>query len=194
MRKLILAFLMLTVSFMIQAQKKAKAGIRIGANYSTLTNTYLDSKTGLYLGAFLNIQHSSFYALQPELTYSSQGANSRFFEDESVNINYISIGLTNKFFVMNDERFHLLVGVSIDLNLDYSFISLANNGWDSDTFFLDLGFYGGLGYQFDFGLILEARYKQGTIGVFTDEFFDDNNTRTNSLFQFGMAYKFNLKK
>ncbi len=185
---------MLSLCFVSHSQKKVNPGIRVGANYSTLSNTNLDSKTSLYIGGFLNIQLSNFYALQPELFYSNQGADSRFYEDESVNIDYISIGLTNKFYVMNDARFHFLIGVSIDFNLEYSFIHLANNGWDSDTFFLDVAFYGGLGYQFDFGLALEARYKHGTIGVFTDEFFDENNTRMNSLFQFGMAYKFDFKK
>lgn len=194
MRKIFFTFLMLTMCFVSQSQKKVRPGIRVGANYSSLSNTSLESKTGLYLGAFLNIQHSNFYALQPELIYSNQGADSGIYEDESVNIDYISIGLTNKFFVMNDARFHLLVGVSIDLNLEYSFISLANNGWNSDTFFLDVAFYGGLGYQFDIGLALEARYKHGTIGVFTDEFFDEDNTRMNSLFQIGLAYRFDLKK
>ncbi len=194
MKKLLLISMMILASIAIHSQKKVGMGFRIGANYSNLTNTNLDSKTGLYMGAFLNIQHSSFYAIQPELIYSNQGADARFYEDESVNINYLSIGLTNKFFVMNDARFHFLVGVSLDFNLEYSLISLANNGWDSDTFFLDVAFYGGLGYQFDFGLALEARYKHGTIGVFTDEFFDENNTRLNALFQFGMAYKFDFKK
>ena len=169
-------------------------GLRIGANYANLSNTNMDSKTGLYIGAILNIQYSSFYALQPELFYSNQGAESRFYEDEDVNIDYLSIGMSNKFYVMRDARFHLLVGLSLDFNLDYSFISLANNGWDSNTFFIDIAFYGGLGYQFDFGLALEARYKHGTIGVFTDEFFDENNSHMNSLFQFGMAYKFDKRK
>lgn len=185
---------MLALSFVSLAQKKVNLGIRAGANYSSLSNSNLESKTGIYVGGFLSVQHSNFYAMQPELFYSNQGADSRFFEDEDVNIDYISIGLTNKFFVMNDARFHLLVGISLDFNLEYSFISLANSGWDSDTFFMDVAFYGGLGYQFDFGLALEVRYKHGTIGVFTDEFFDENNTRLNSLFQFGMAYKFDFKK
>lgn len=193
MKKLLL-LLMMFVFMTTYSQKKVGMGFRIGANYTTLTNTELDWKTSLYLGGFLNIQFSNLYAMQPEITYSNQGAESRFYEDEVVNISYISIGLTNKFYVLNDANFHLLVGANLDFNLEYSFISLANNGWDSDTFFFDVAVYGGLGYQFDFGLALEARYKHGTIGVFTDEFFDEDNSHMNSLFQFGLAYKFDFKK
>ncbi len=55
----------------------------------------------------------------------------------------------------------------------------------------------GIGYEFDFGLILEVRYKQGLLNIdlfddlfFTDDYYD--GTTLNNVFQIGIAYKFQL--
>ncbi len=66
------------MTFALYSQKKARFGIKVGANYSTISNMNLDPQWGLLIGAFVNIQHSSFYAMQPELMYSRQGGRSSF--------------------------------------------------------------------------------------------------------------------
>jgi len=183
---------MLCMTFALYSQKKASFGIKVGANYSTISNMNLDPQWGLLIGAFVNIQHSSFYAMQPELMYSRQGGRSRFEDQESIEIDYVSLGLTNKFFVMKDERLHFLVGVNLDFDFDDNIIWMINKGFNDDVFFFDIAFYGGLGYQFDIGLTLETRYKQGTIEVFTDDFFNDERNHLNAMFQFSVAYKFDF--
>lgn len=180
------------MTFALYSQKKVRPGIKVGANYSTITNMNLEPQWGLHIGAILNIQHSSFYAMQPELMYSRQGARAEHTDQETIEIDYISLGLTNKFFVMNDERFHFLVGASLDFDFDDNIIWMINKGFNDDVFFFDIAFYGGLGYQFDIGLTAEARYKHGTIEVFTDDFFTDERNHLNALFQFSLAYKFDF--
>lgn len=193
MKKAFIIILVLTSTFAF-SQSKTLMGIKAGANYSTITNANFDAKMGVYAGLFLNIQFSDFYALQPEVVYSNQGGTSKLLGDEDVDIHYIALSVVNKFFVMNDHRFHFLAGVGLDLDLDDNIVSFANNGFDDNIFFMDMTVFGGLGYQFDMGLIIEARYKRGLIGVFIDEFFEYDSDHYNSLFQFGMAYKFDLKK
>jgi hypothetical protein len=56
--------------------------------------------------------------------------------------------------------------------------------------------FGGIGYEFDFGLALELRYKQGLIDLdFNDSGEYGGNTEENQLnrvFQIGLAYKFKM--
>jgi len=199
MKKYILIALLLVVTSTAFSQKKAHLGFKAGMNYSTLTNSRVDFdyKPGVYVGMFLGIQVADFYTLQPELYYSNQGtklgSRSEDF-DFNGNIHYVTIGIANKFFVMKDQHFHIIVGAGFDLDWDDNFFNLINNGFESNNiFFLDMNLFGGLGYQFDSGLAIEARYKQGLIGVFTDEFFD-SNSHFNAVFQVGMSYKFDFNK
>lgn len=194
MKKSVLIVVLMLIVNSAFSQKKSHLGIKAGVNYSSLSNTSFDYKPGLYVGLFLQVQVSDFYALQPELYYSSQGAETNLLDGEDINIHYVSIGVANKFFVMNDQRFHFLAGIGLDLDWDDNILNQANSGFEGNGIFaVDMTVFGGLGYQFDMGLTIEARYKRGLIGVFTDEFFDESN-HFNSVFQFGMAYKFDLKK
>ncbi|MFK5878053.1 MAG: porin family protein [Flavobacteriaceae bacterium] len=194
MKKHLLIVVLMLITYSAFSQKKLHLGVKAGVNYSSLSNTSFDYKPGLYVGLFLQVQVSDFYALQPELYYSNQGAKTNFLGAEDVNIHYVSIAFANKFFIMNDQRFHLLAGIGLDLDWDDNLINLANSGFETNNIFaVDMTVFGGLGYQFDMGLTIEARYKRGLIGVFTDELFEENN-HFNSVFQFGLAYKFDLKK
>ncbi|MCF6297217.1 MAG: PorT family protein [Flavobacteriaceae bacterium] len=209
MKKLIL-ILTLTFSFTSQAQKEANWGIRAGVNYSTISigssnqiNRYeFNYKKGLYIGAILNIQYSDSYAFQPEITYSNQGGKAKSSENKDENIHYLSLAATNKFFIKKDKRFHILIGANVDFNLRDNMIeNKSAYGEDSNNdniTAIDFALFTGLGYQFDSGLTLEARYKYGFLAVFSDEIFENIINRRegsrNSLFQFGMAYTFDLKK
>ena len=191
MKKILLIVLITFISSALYGQKKVRPGIKMGANYSTITNLGYDRQWGLLLGGLVNIQFSDFYAMQPELLYSRQGARSVKNAEKSVQIDYVSLGFTNKFFMMNDQKFHLLAGINLDFDFDDSLYKFVNNGFNDDIFFFDVAFYGGLGYQFDIGLTCEARYKQGTIEVFTEDFFTGADNHLNSSFQFCLAYTFN---
>ena len=199
MKKSQILVLALFVSLSALSQKKSHLGIKSGLNYSSLSNskTTFEYKPGLYLGMFLDVSVSDFYSLQPELYYSNQGAKVDILNVENienVNIHYVSLGFVNKFFVANDKNFHFLAGIGLDLDWDDNLLNLANSGFETNNIFaVDMTVFGGLGYQFDMGVTVEARYKRGVIGVFTDEFFKESN-HFNSVFQFGMAYKFDLKQ
>lgn len=181
----------------IYAQVKVRPGIKMGVNNSKITNSYMDSKTGIYVGGFASIQFNDRYALQPELLYSQQGGNGNSRAPEDLDIQYISIGLANKFFVSPKIGFHFVVGPTIDINAKNNVISVINGNGDLEVTPIDFAFFGGIGYEFPFGLILEARYKQGLLDV---DLFNDNGeyvpnyseNHLNSVFQIGAAYKFDL--
>lgn len=190
-RIIILITLMVFGSKIAMSQAKVRPGIKVGVNYSTISNLDMDREWGLLIGALVHIDFSEFYTMQPEILYSRQGGKSTRPELESVAIDYITVGLSNKFFV-KDTNFHFLVGSSLDFDFDDNFARLINDGFDDDVFFFDFAFFGGVGYEFDVGLMLEARYKHGTIEVFTSDFFSANENQLNDLFQFSLAYKFDF--
>ncbi|WP_273565337.1 porin family protein [Maribacter halichondriae] len=195
MKRSIVAFLALFLSFSPIAMAQARPGIKMGLNSSNISKTRLDNKTGLYIGAFVKIPFGDYYALQPELLYSNQGGASNSTEYGDIKINYLSIGVPNKFYVSKNGGFHFMIGACLDINLENNFVSFTNGNIDGEISPIDIAAMGGIGYEFDFGLSLEARYKQGTISVDffgADDLYEEAGSNLNGVFQIGAAYKFKL--
>lgn len=171
-------------------------GIKIGYNESSISKTRLGSKAGLYIGAVIDIPISTRYTLQPEILYSSQGGTSNSLDYADVKIDYLSIMAANKFYVGPNKGFHFNLGIGLDINLKNNFVNLFNGDGDGEISPFDVVVFGGLGYEFDFGLTLEARYKQGTVSVDFfggDDFYEEDGSNLNEVFQVGATYKFKLK-
>lgn len=214
-KKLLLIALCLTV-FQVEAQSKLKPGIRAGANFSRLTNSE-EGKTDFYLGGLLEIKFAKIYTLQPELIYTRQGGtvsynfNQSFYDpiydpinDPAIknktsvkhDLDYLSLGIINKFTF--GKGFQVVVGPTIDFQVAGEkpyFIS-------DDLIGFDIALSGGIGYAFSNGLTLEARFKQGMVDIYGDNYNqtnDSNNNgnydevKLNQLFQIGASYSFDLK-
>lgn len=175
---------------------QVRPGMKLGLNSSNLSNTRLEEKRDVYFGVFVDIPLAAYYTLQPEVLYSRQGGISNSIEFEDVNINYISITAANKFFVGPNKGFHFILGLGLDFNVGGNWNPLfGTNNDEFDISPIDLTFTGGIGYEFGFGLILEARYKQGAIS--TDflggrDLFEEDGSQFNAVYQVGMAYKFKI--
>lgn len=177
------------------ANAQVRPGIKVGVNSSEISKTTLDSKEGLYIGAFVKIPISDYYALQPEILYSNQGGASNSPDYSDVNIHYLSIGVPNKFYVGQNNGFHFILGLGLDINLKNNFVNFTNFNIDEEISPVDVAVFGGLGYEFPFGLALEARYKQGTISVDflgSDDLYEEAGSNLNGVFQIGASYKFKL--
>lgn len=200
MKKTLLTLLLFT-AFISNAQR-VKPGIRAGMNISDITGTdNTEAKQDFYVGAHIAIRVSNFYTLQPELTYSRQGFTAQITEskNQNVDLHYISIGLTNKFFFAKNLGLYALVGPS--LNIKENDVPHYFNNFDAesnDSYSpIDFSLYGGIGYEFPFGLAIEARYKHGAIDIDGDNFIlgttnDDFNI--NKTFQIGLSYNLSFKK
>ncbi len=189
----IFMFLALMSYGVVNAQ--ARPGIKMGLNSSSISKTRLDSKIGPYIGAFVKIPITDYYALQPEVLYSRQGGKSNSSDYGDVNIDYLSIGVPNKFYVTPNNGFHFMLGIGLDINLKNNFIGLTNFDIDDEISPVDVVAMGGIGFEFPFGLSIEARYKQGTISVDflgEDNFYEEEGSNLNGVFQIGAAYKFKL--
>lgn len=198
--------------FSAAAQVTFKPGARAGLNLSNFTNTDFDTKTDFYVGGFLAINFTKYYTLQPELTYSRQGAKSgnndystalpdvndpafRPPGEKDFSVQYLSLAAMNKFY-FGGGGFHAAVGPSLDFKVGDNF-----SGVNEDLVGVDLAFNAGLGYTLPMGLTIEARYKIGLVDIFGnnvdynyDYYYDDNgnidDVVLNSVIQLGVAYTF----
>lgn len=200
----------LTCTFLISlvtfAQVKLSPGVKLGVNSSTITNyDSASNKIGINAGTFVNIDFSDLYELQVEANYSNQGfsGNGIAFYDiyydpevddnKDVELHYVGLTLINKFFFIPDVGLHLMIGPSFD-------IKVADNIEHNDNIApIDFALNGGIGYEFPFGLGIEARYKRGFINVNEGHTFDSNGNYyeenyKNSVFQLGVFYKINFGK
>lgn len=195
MKKLLL-LLITFLSYNVKAQVETKLALRMGLNNAKVLNSNLHTKQGLYAGLALPIQFNKTYALQPEITYSKQGGESKTSGLEDIDINYLTISVANKIFT-NGGGFHFILGPSLDFNFQDNFINLVNNNGDSfEVTPIDLAILGGIGIEFNFGLALELRYKQGLIDLdFNDDGdYGSNNEeiQLNRVIQIGALYKLNF--
>ncbi len=211
MKKLIIAlFMVIGIAQSSQAQVTLEPGIRAGVNFSKLTNYDTDFKTGFYVGGELAIKFNKLYTLQPELVYSQQGGNSGgqyvynvddmlFYSDNKIKytIDYISLSAINKFHF--GTGFHLLVGPSLDFKVNDNF---ENNFYSEQPIGFDFSLVGGFGYSLPNGLSFEARFKQGMVDIYGNNYnmnVDQNNNGNydevvlNQSFQLGISYTFDVK-
>lgn len=199
MRKLTVIAFFLFASIM-SAQVTFRPGLRAGASFSNFSNTRSDYKTDFYIGGFGEIKLTKFYTLQPEITYSQQGAdNVKTFirynngpdviESRNLEIDYLSLAMINKFTF--NGGFQLQVGPTLDFRLQDNLLYQKSD--------VDLAFIMGIAYKLKSGLTFEARFKKGLVDVLDSDIYEssrDNDEfwladyNTNISFQLGISYPF----
>lgn len=194
----LIAFVLFIGLVKSQAQVKVSPGLRGGLNISTLTNIDDNrSKTDFYIGGLVDIKFNKYFSLQPEITYSRQGDEGRYFENgryysEKYELNYLTLGAVAKYH-FGGKGFHVLAGPSLDIKVGDNYINSNPEGFD-------LAIVGGVGYTLPNGLTFEARIKQGLIDIYGYDGFDNNNDDyyyndviLNQVFQIGISYTFKVK-
>ena len=192
----LIAFVLFIGLITSHAQVRVNPGIRGGLNFSTLTNVEDNSsKTDFYLGGLVNIKFNKYFSLQPEITYSRQGDEGRYFEDgryysEKYELNYLTLGAVAKF-NFGGKGFHILGGPSLDFKIGDNYINTNPENFD-------VAIVGGVGYTLLNGLTFEARIKQGLMDIYGydgiydgDYYYDD--VILNQVFQIGISYTFNVR-
>ncbi|MHC0439638.1 porin family protein [Flavobacterium sp. 3-210] len=201
MKKITLfAFVLFIGVASMQAQVSVNPGIRGGLNLTSLTNIDNNSmKADYYIGGLVAIKFNRYFTLQPEITYSRQGAEGReyyngsnAFQDAKYELNYVTLGAVAKF-NFGGKGFHVLAGPSLDLKTSDNF-----GRYGYDPIGTDFAFVGGIGYTLPNGLTFEARFKQGLIdiygydGIDYDDYYYDQII-LNQVLQFGISYTFKVK-
>lgn len=207
MKKIILSTL-LVLAFGFTYAQKAQFGLKGGLNSSTFVGDTegMDFKprVGFNVGAFAAIELSEKITLQPEILFSTQGAEAQNVEafvngsiytgDVKFNLSYINIPVMFKYYVA--DKFNLEAGPQIGF-LTSAETSTKLDGFsqtvdqDAKDYFesVDFGFNLGAGYDFTKNVSAGIRYNIGLSNVFKNQPGDDSKIQ-NSVFSLSVGFKF----
>lgn len=197
--KRLLFFVFAVFAFSFVNAQEISYGLKAGLNYSNWKFSYdgtdFDSRLAFHVGAVVEFGLSEKFAIQPELLYSSVGAQqeygsptSRVSDDTLIySLNYISIPVIAKYFVA--EGFSLEAGPQLGVLLSAK-AKLGDESEDYKDEFnsTDFGAAIGAGYKLENGIFFGARYVLGLSNILKDS---GDEWGKNNVFQFSAGYKFN---
>ncbi len=161
------------------------------------TDGYLvtKGKKGLHIGGYVNIPFSETFSFEPGLQYSKKGYSIKgdfqipVLKYLGINVgaqvqsHYIDIPLVLKANIVEGLQIYAgpqvsyLVRSSLNAKLGILGISIFNKGFGITERFnkVDLGLTGGVGYQFDNGLNIQAGYDYGLSRLDKNDNYDVYN-------------------
>lgn len=164
-------------------------GIKGGLNVYNINNdsdNETDPRLGLHVGLLGHIHLADQFALQPEITYSMQGAKDNIAGvDVDFNLDYINVPLLFQY--MFDNGFRIQAGPQVGF-----LIAAKANDTDkkSDYNTLDLGLGLGVSYVHpSTGFGIDARYNHGLSNINDGDAFNGGDAFNRGL-QFGVFYLF----
>lgn len=161
-------------------------GIKAGLNVTGVSGSDLEtkSKTGFHAGVVTEFGISDWFAIAPELMYSSQGAKMDVPDmDIRVKGDYLNLPIMAKFYVL--EKLSLEAGPQFGYALSMKVKAEdESEKMDSDLYnAFDMSL--GVGATYNFGsFFASARYNFGLTDVVKEA------SNKNSVFQISVGYKF----
>ncbi|WP_029037375.1 porin family protein [Salinimicrobium xinjiangense] len=158
-------------------------GAKAGVNFANLTGDDvddIDGRTSFHVGLVSEFNLSERFAIQPEVLYSSQGAED---EDITWKLDYVSIPIMAKFFVTEGFSLHagpyLAFNVVSEVESEGISVDLAD-----ETESVDFGAALGLGYELPMGLFFQGRYAMGLSDISSE------GDAKNGVFQLSVGFMF----
>ncbi|MEO9503711.1 porin family protein [Nonlabens ulvanivorans] len=172
----------------VQAQDNF--GLKGGVNFADLggDENDVETLTAFHIGGFAQFEISDTFMIQPELLYSSQGAQSEEDSELKFRLNYINVPIMAKLLVAD--------GLSAEIGPQFGFAVSKKLTYDGDSEDLedifksfDYGVGLGASYEFSGGLMLSLRYNLGLANIAGDELEDIRIS--NNVGQISIGYTFN---
>lgn len=184
MKKIILTLVLALGFGFVSAQEKEDMafGAKAGLNLANITNADGSSTlVGFHVGFFAEFMLGENFAVQPELLYSTQGAE---FDDGDLKLDYITIPVMLKYYVA--DSFSLEIGPQVGF-----LVSAEEVGVDikDDVKSTDFGVNFGAGYDVTPNLIIGVRYNLG-LSRWQEALFPGESESENSVFQISLGYRF----
>ncbi len=181
MKKLIVAVITLFIGTTAFSQE-IDLGIKAGANFSNITDASgLSNKTGFQAGIFGGIKFTDKVGIQADVLYSQQGAE---FDSGKFDVNYVNIPVVLKYY--------LVQGLNIQAGPQFGFVldddiyedTFGTNSIEANAEKSDVSAVVGAGYDFPFGIRVDARYNFGLTKVV------EGSDSKNSVFSVALGYSF----
>lgn len=196
MKKILLILVVVSLSFSVaQAQKTGtRFGLKLGLNSANFGgDESTKTRFGYHVGPYLSIGITDQFAIQPELLYSTQGAEVTANNvSRKQDLSYINLPIMAKIYVANG--FNIQVGPYVGVLLNFDSHSDDNSASvKADYKGYDFGVGAGLAYEMDGGFNLGARYNFGLADVSdfkADASGIEIDSRTNQVLQFFLGFTF----
>jgi|SRR5690554_2876445 hypothetical protein len=187
MKKILLFAAFAVFAFTTAQSQEIRFGAKAGLNIASLGGDgygvgSLGSRTSFHLGGLAEIPLHEKFALQPEVLYSSEGADWSFgLAGNNIKLDYIRVPVLAKYYIIE--------GLSGELGPTFGLLMSAKAG-DEDVKKQMKGFDAGLAigatYRLNMGVFFSLRYNKGLLNVHdTSDFKQQSN-----VFQISAGYSF----
>ncbi len=197
MKKLLFISILAGLTLASCAVKPIKLGLKAGVNSTSIKGDDADSfkgKVGFHVGVVTELEVSEKFAVQPEVSFSTQGADySETMYTGSYNLNYVNVPVMAKFKVAD--------GFSLEAGPQIGFLMSAKDKYNGEegsgeedvkdvTKGIDFGINLGVGYELESGLNFGVRYNFGIseLNDFSDS--SGNESWKNGVIQLSMGFFF----
>jgi len=182
MKKLIVAVITIFIGTTAFSQE-IDLGIKAGANFSNITDASgLSNKTGFQAGIFAGIKFTDKVGIQADLLYSQQGAE---FDAGEFDLTYVNVPIVLKYYLV--QGLNIQAGPQFGFIVDDEIKTVFGDIEESiEAEKTDISGVVGAGYDFPFGLRLDARYNFGLTEVSKIE----GSEGKNSVFSVALGYSF----
>jgi len=188
MKKLSLLLVAGCFTMAVAAQQKPVFGIKAGINVSGLHNDNIDdaydTKLGFHLGGLAHLHVSPKIAFQPEIQFSTQGAEFRNSNDE-IQLTYINVPLMFQYMFNNGFRIEAGPQIGLMVGAEHEIGSIDVDR-KQDYEGVDVGLGIGLNYLTYSGFGVGGRYNHGLSNIFEQGTTDLKNR----VFQISLFYMF----
>lgn len=207
MKKCVLLLMFTCLSFGYVQAQSVKFGVKAGLNMSNLAvspelnGPAPSTRLGVHLGGFAQFDLVNSFSVQPELMFSTQGANDEDKDDwQRVKLSYLNFAAPFKYTLENN--LHFSVGPQLGFLLGGEFEKEDKEDGErklhNATHLLkgsDLALGLGLGYTLNSGIDLSLRYNLGLNNINHNPadlaFYEPGQTIKSRVFQVSVGYIFN---
>lgn len=204
MKKSILLVAMVLFGFStVTAQEFVRFGAKGGVNFTNMTSDGFEdnnSRTGFHLGLLAEVPLTDMFSLQPEVLYSTQGAEATIRGLGNVSnsgefrLDYIQVPVLAKLHLFQGGA---LQGLSLEAGPSFNFLVndeiadwVDSPSLTTDSPFSSFEFGGAAGVSLNLGAFFaSARYTRGFTNVFNSDDWDENAVNNNG-FQLGVGFMF----
>ncbi|MBT0608777.1 porin family protein [Aequorivita echinoideorum] len=180
MKKFILAALTVFMGSNVFAQE-IDFGIKAGVNFASISDADdLSNRTGFQAGIFGGIKFTDNLGIQADLLYSQQGAE---FDAGDFDLTYVNVPVVLKYYLV--QGLNIQAGPQFGFIVDDNISTVVGDIEESiEAEKTDVSGIVGAGYDFPFGIRVDARYNFGLTKVV------EGSDSKNSVVSIALGYSF----